>query len=965
MAQHGRVREVETVLAAFDGLARTGARAVLVTGEPGIGKSWLLAEAARQLSDGRGALVLEGYALDLPGVPPAFPLARALGEMLGRLRDEPDPLLQSARAALATVGIGPPLSSVPATAVVATPHERLRVFEAFAVACRWLASRRPLVLRLDDLQWASPLTWDALQYAVRALADAPVLFLLAARDEVIGAAASAGAAPVAELIRLRLLVHVPLGSLDAPAISALAADRLGKAIGPRLTDLLMTRSEGNPFFAEEVLNDCLERDLLFEGHDGWDLATDAAPVESSVPVPLRLAIDARIDRLPAATDAAMAAGAALGREFHARTVASMTGTDPDALARHLAPAVLASMIDATSSGWRFRHDTVREAALARHASEAQRLHRDAANALARELGYAPGFQELAALAHHWLEAGELARGAPAALAAAKSAARTHATAEALVWARAARAAFEQSAGPELAEQGAVIEARMAHGTAALAHAAYDEAIEALRATLDAAAGDRYREGLVWLWIGTAERRRERITEAAGSFTRAIEYLEQGEHPTELAEALVALTDLDGLTRGRYDDARANGERALAIARQTANRDLAARAALALANVQVRVDDPLGGRPLLQEALEAALASGDVSLAVETCATLTNSYYWTGELRESLRYAEQRRELAERAGDLFALRHAHSWLALLEITRGDWDRARSLIGRSEQDLVHLASPEPLAFLRVVDGFLCLRVGDLKRATDRLTEALATFEEIDPATVVWYDGLLALILVRAGRLDEARARAIAQRSRLASLPARSLPARSAQCALGLVFAALGDVEAGAACEAALRPYADDYHWAPARLSLAALAAQRGDAPTALADLDAAERQAREQGRRPDVALIHLERARLLTRLDARPAAAKARDELAELGMLADVALADDLITSLSSSGGPGGLSPREVEVLRLVARGRTNREIAAELVISERTAVNHVSHIFDKLGVGHRAEAAAWAIREGLS
>lgn len=682
-----------------------------------------------------------------------------------------------------------------------------------------------------------------------------------------------------------------------------------------------------------------------------------------MPLHLRLAIDARIDRLPTATDAALGAGAILGREFHARTVAPMTGTDIDALARILAPAVSASMIEPTSFGWRFRHDTVREAAVARHTFEAQRLHRAAANALSRELGFAPGFQELAALAHHWLAGGEMARGARAALAAANAAAQTHATAEALVWARAARAASERSDGTDPAEQSTVIEARMAHGTAALAHASYDEAIEALHAALDAVAGDHYREGLVSLWIGTAERRRERITEAAGAFARAVEYFDGGEHPAELAEALIALTDLDGVTRGRYDLARASGERALAIARQSTDRDLTARAALALANVQVRADDPLGGRPLLQEALEASLASGNLSLAVEACATLTNSHYWTGELIESMRYAEQRRELAERAGDLFALRHAHSWLALLEITRGDWDRARALIARSEQELVHLASPEPLAFLKVVDGFLSFRVGDLNRACDRLTDALATFEEIDPATAVWYDGLLVLALVRSGRLDEARARLLVQQSRLASLPASSLPARSAQCALGLVFAALGDVEAGAVCETALRPFADDYHWAPARLSLAALASLRGDVPTALADLDAAEHHARAQGRRPEVALIHLQRARLLPPTEARSTARKARDQLAELGMLADVALADDLISSLS--GGTSRLSPREIEVLRLVAQGRTNREIAAALVISERTAVNHVSHIFEKLGVAHRAEAVGWAIREGLT
>jgi len=144
-------------------------------------------------------------------------------------------------------------------------------------------------------------------------------------------------------------------------------------------------------------------------------------------------------------------------------------------------------------------------------------------------------------------------------------------------------------------------------------------------------------------------------------------------------------------------------------------------------------------------------------------------------------------------------------------------------------------------------------------------------------------------------------------------------------------------------------------------ASSAARRSDSAAA----SAVSGQSREQERRPDLALIHLSRAESLAGREAAVAAAEARDELAALGMPADAARAQEMIDSLGGGRGPGGLSPREVEVLRLVARGRTNREIASALVISERTAVNHVSHIFDKLDVSNRAEASAWAIREGLA
>ncbi|MFA7295572.1 MAG: AAA family ATPase [Dehalococcoidia bacterium] len=958
----GRLRELSQLLASFDEAAQFGARCVVVTGEPGIGKSWLLAEARRLLTAERAVRILEGYALDLPGLPPAFPLATALGAAVTGLSERQDTQLQSARAALAAVGIGPPLLETPVSADLGNVQDQLRGFEALTVLLRHVAADNPVVILLDDLQWASTFTWDALLYATRALSNAPVFFVLAARDEILDGPTSHGASAIAELLRLRLLHHLPLGALEPAGIVALAAARLGKPLSSHLVDRLVERSEGNPFFAEELVQGWREHDLLVERADAWDWAGSGAD-DRAVPQQLRLAIDVRINGLPAATDAAMAAAATLGREFPAHTVATMLDISPEAVGRDLEPAVRGAMLDPTPRGWRFRHDTIREAVVARHLAQAVSLHATAAAALSRELGHAPGFQELAALAHHWIAAGDYGRGAPAALAAVRAAGQVHATAEALEWARIATDACERA---DLSESTSnlLFDARLAHGTAAIAHAVYEEGTDALHVALEVAGDDPLQQGLAWFWLGTAERRRERAIEAAGALSRAVDCLQGVGHAIELGRALVALADLDGLTRGRYDEARANATRALAIAREVGDRELAARAALALANVEVRTEDPLGGRALLRAALEDSLAVGDIAMAVETCATLTNSYYWSGELRESIRYAELRRELAERAGDIFALRHAHSWLALLEVTRGEWNHAEELLRRSEHDLARLASPEPLAFLQVVDGFMHFRRGDLPRACELLAQAVATFSAIDDATVVWYGSLLALVYARAGRVDDARAEVSAQETRLQSLPDAALPARSARCALTLALTVLGDLEAAAACADRLQPYPGDYHWSPGRLSLATVAAARGDVQTALAELEMADLQAREQGRRPDIALIQLQRARLLERRPALAAATDAANALAELGMQADLALAQDLVASLSSGPGPGGLSPREIEVLRLVTQGRTNREIAQLLVISERTAVNHVSHIFNKLAVANRAEATAWAARQGL-
>jgi ATP/maltotriose-dependent transcriptional regulator MalT len=180
--------------------------------------------------------------------------------------------------------------------------------------------------------------------------------------------------------------------------------------------------------------------------------------------------------------------------------------------------------------------------------------------------------------------------------------------------------------------------------------------------------------------------------------------------------------------------------------------------------------------------------------------------------------------------------------------------------------------------------------------------------------------------------------------------------------LAYVALRDLEAVRRCEDLLRPFPDDLHWSSVRLSLAMAAALRGDRETALADLDAVEAWARREGARPDLALALLARAELDPQASG-PRLAEACDLLESLGMQRQLERARALRPTSPRAG--GGLSPRELEVLGLVAGGMTNREIASTLVISERTVVNHLSHIFDKLGVENRAAATAYAHRNGLT
>ncbi len=838
----GRQGELDAIRAAMASAGAGQPVAVLISGEPGGGKSRLLAEAAL-LAEAEGLRWCEGYALEVAGAPPFDPLARALGPLLRR----PDVAtsMPDLVPVLGAAGIGPRPADVEPLPRLDSDAERLRLLDAIAAAALRLAEAAPLALALDDLQWADSATWDALVYIARAARSTPLLLLLALRDEALQPGGTAARA-LNELNRLRRLLHLPLRHLSTDEIRTLVADATDCRVPPSLASTIAARSGGNPFFAEELAYDLLERGA-------------AEGVGTALPLTLRLAIAQRLDALPAETRKALGMAATVGRSFDTALLAAALGWERPRLERALAPAAAAHIAEEADGDWRFVHDTVREAVYAGAGAERRRLHAAVAAALEARSRDRSEMATLAALAYHWRNAGEPEKGADAALAAAAAALALHAPAEALRHARAGRELRERVADAAAA---ALVAARLVHGEMATAAGEYAEAEAALRDALRAAEPlqDGAFSGRIWQRLGVLYRRRELPEEAAGCLARALALLEtQPETVVEAAEVMLELAGVQGVTRARYDEAESLARRALAIAEQARQPALEANAMLTLASIRSRASDPSEARPLLQGAIERALASEELAGAAEICATLANNYYWTGELRASRTYAERRLELASRAHDVFGLRHAHSWLANLAWSRGEWDEARRLLREAEPVLARLESPEPIAFLRLIDGMIDYRTGAFDRAYALVAEALSLFKRVDPATLVWYAGWLPLVCLALGRTDEAAELVAAQEGRVAALPETALPARSGRALLAFAYAELGDRERGAACERALRPFAGDFHWGPVRRSLAALAALRGDRATALADLAAAEAQARREGMRPDLALIlHARRA-----------------------------------------------------------------------------------------------------------
>ncbi|SEN55333.1 Transcriptional regulatory protein, C terminal [Nonomuraea pusilla] len=368
-------------------LHRGDVSTVAVSGEPGIGKTWLL-EAFRERCDDLGRLVLWGGCQESEGTLPLWPWIQVLRSLsrlhppadrqalAGLLDEEEQPGPGAGPHRHRAMGAGPHRHR----AMGAGPHRRHAVAAWLAAAAR----ARPLVIVFDDLQWADLATLDLLGDVMALVKDArepvPLTVVVAFHDSADLPAVESALGRLAryDLLRLRLT------GLDAGAVQALAA-ATGSPLDERAARRLTRRTGGNPFFVRETLG------MLAQGHP-----LDALPDAVASLVQRRLAAAG-----PRVTDVLQVA-AVLGRDFDPDVVAHIRGTD--GVYDLLDQAVRAGLVVPTANRMAFAHDLVRET-LIRDIPPLRKatIHREAMNALAARPGV-----ELAVIARHAIEAGPAA-----------------------------------------------------------------------------------------------------------------------------------------------------------------------------------------------------------------------------------------------------------------------------------------------------------------------------------------------------------------------------------------------------------------------------------------------------------------------------------------------------------------------------------------------------------------------------
>jgi DNA-binding CsgD family transcriptional regulator/tetratricopeptide (TPR) repeat protein len=996
----GRDAEAAQLRAALEQAAGGRPAIVVVAGEAGVGKTRLVTDLAGRAAE-LGAVALSGGCLDVgDGVLAYAPLVEALRPLVGLLdAAELERVLGGARAELARVvpELGPPAGAA-ATRPAEAPLAPTRLFELLLGVLHRLAEGRPVLLVVEDLHWADQSTRDLLGFLVRNLRGGVALVLTYRWDELhrrhplrpfLTELDRSGRADRLELERLgrRELAELLAGIMDEPA-------------PPILVSEILARSEGNPFFAEELL---------------------AAHLDGArLPLALRDLVLARVEALSEPAQRVLEVAAVAGTRVDHELLAAVVGQDAEQLVWLLREAVTRHVlgVDEASGTYVFRHALVQEA-IYDDLLPVQRgpLHAAYARALERRIaqrGHAPGAGDATAaehgrLAYHWYAAHELGPALLASVKAGQAAEAASALAEALGHYERALALWDQA--PDAAAASPLDRGTLLHRAAETANlAGYDDrAIGLGRLALDRVdpAAEPLRAGALLERLARYHWTAADTPRAMAAVEQAVAIIPPEPSSEELARALAAHAQLLMLL-GRHGQARARGEEAVVVARQVGARAVEGHALTTLGTCLGILGHTEEGIADLEQGLRIAGELTAVDDLGRDHANLATVLDQAGRHAEAVEVFLAGVEAVRQHGALG--RYGPTLLpdaagALLNLGRRA--EAERLLDQAFD--LDLRSPGLRARALTVRGTLRLRTGDLAGAQADLRRVLDEAPAaLDPQSAAPVFGGLTEVALWDGRLADARA-AVADGLEL--LAAAEEPYWMSE----LCRPALG-VEAAVAEQARARHADADEQAARERAGnlldrLQTVTAAPGVAPTPVV---AASRRTAEAewsritgpsdpGRwraaaeawealgypwqagwarwRQAEALLaqgapRPDAAAALGRAWAHADGLGARLLVAEVESLARRARIDlpraaaGVGEAEPAAGAPAvtdqlGLTPREREVLALVADGRTNRQIAETLFISNKTASVHVSNILAKLGVANRGEAAAVAHRLRLT
>lgn len=981
----GRATELAGLSDCLDACAAGHGRTLFLAGESGIGKT-RLAETAREEAVRRDW----GFAIGRANaVETALPYALLADALLPTIQS----LSPQARA-LMTRGLLDELALLfPALSQLRGGDERVprshewsdfrnRLFWNFAQFLKELTHAVPLLVVVEDLHWADPSSLELLHFLARQTTNAKVAIVCTYRSDADSSSEalmrmerSLVALTVATVLPIRPLTYADTDELVRRVFA------IPETVSRPFTALLFGWTRGNPFFIEEVLKTLVESGRLrFENGAwlGWELET------LKLPPSVRDTVMLRVRRLSAEARRVAELTAVLGGRTRIQVLQAATGLTAGALLPALAELQQSRVLDELESGdsvsYDFAHPLVRETLLAELGrGRAGVLHGMVAKALERHYG-AASVQHAAELAYHYARAldRQLEDKAMHYLeVAGRQALAAYANHEALTCLRAALDRVESGAVTPGARETARLMAAVAHAHQRLGDT--DAAVPLWQRARELASGQgdagtvcdiERRLGLAFYWTGRAEQALAHLEAAAAAAATAgdearrtsvevarglcLQELGRSAEAVERLHAALRLAEKQGSPRllasahrallllhlwtGPPKVAREHGERALALAAATDDAVLSFWAHWAMAMLGGLTGDSVRAAAHLDRCSQLAEELRSPLLRLWTAEGEIEFAFGEGRWDEGLALGGHAISMARALHQSMLLPRLLVWTALIQLGRADTVRAKAYIDEAwSLSGAGSARPAPPSVHSVIPAYIGraayhLAIGEYEEAIRVAEAGLAVVEAT--GYEIWAIHRLIPIAAEAALYLHDLQRAAEFGGRLRRYAERF------EHRLGLAWAD--------ACDALTVWLRGD----PARgAELMRRAAEALEAIPFLPDATRLRRQLAgrlaEIGDR-DGALRELRHVHdMLVRLGAEQELERTREQFRQL---------DARPPARASTQGAVGLTGRELEIARAIARNKSNKAISAEMKISLRTVTTHVSNIFRKLEVGSRREVA---------
>jgi DNA-binding CsgD family transcriptional regulator/tetratricopeptide (TPR) repeat protein len=985
-----RVSELATLYTLIDQANNDQGRVALLSGEAGVGKSRLVAEAKAYAAT-KGFHVFQGNCFQTDV---SYPYAPLLDLVRSSAANQLAAIIDSGLAPFARelYQLLPDVLPVPPDQTPLAPsdpeQEKHRLFTALAHFFTSQANEQPVLLVIEDIHWSDDTSLEFLLYPIRRCPAHSLLILLTYRSDEVQPGLQHF---LAQLDRERLAQEIPILHLTSHEVGAMlrAIFAISSSAHLELTDTIYTLTEGNPFFVEELLKSLISAGDIFYVDEHWERKPLS---ELHVPRSVQDAVQQRTDRLSEDARRVLILAAVAGRRFDFALLQQLTHHDEQELLSVLKELIAAQLVvEESEERFAFRHALTRQAVYADLLiRERKALHRMIAETMERL--YAPAFEAyLPDLAYHFYEAG--------------------------VWEK-------------------VLDYGQLAGEKAQAMYSPGAAIEQFTHVLDAAHHlGRVVGSKIFLARGQANETLGEFEQARSDYERALEIARSVHDSGAEWQCLIAL---GFLWAGRdYAQTGTYYQRALELAWSIGDPLTLARSLNWLGNWYVNVEQPSEGLRCHHEALAifqalndqrgkastldllglASGLNGDTSQGVayyqqatalfeqlddrkglaSTLATLAScaiGLYWTETLApaitsfaELLPYGERAlkiaREIGQRSGEAYAL----DALGLCYQCLGEYAQALELMMEGLHLAEGIAHHQWLIVGHLGLGGLSLEILSLTEARQHLEQALALARKIGSRYWTCHASA-ALALVHIAEHDLTRAESILDAALGPDAPVRTIGQRTVWYACAELALARGDPDLALQIIDQLIVASINL---PSVQNVPRLSKVRGEALVALqrlieaeAELRSAQEAAHTLGWRPLIWRINVALGKLY-QTQAREAEAEQEFSNAQIlieeltASIADEHLREHFLSQatamlpkkrLPASGRTtqksfAGLTTREREVATLIAQGKSTREIAEELVVSERTVESHVAHMMFKLGVHSRSQIALWAVERGLA